>query len=431
MSPTDLAVVLAIAALVLLSAMVSGSETAVTAASRAWLEEAGRRGLARAHLAARLLQDRERLVTAILIGNNLVNILATALATAWLTDRLGGGEAVALATAGMTVVLVVCGEVLPKTWAIRRPETAALAVAPLLRLLVALTAPFTALLLRLAREVQRVGGSAARGFALVPPLRYLRATVASWAERGLISPLLRELLEGVLRLDELEVRHVMVHRTAMVTLPASLDLGEALVRIRHLRHSRFPVTGRGGEDDVVGVVHLRRLVEQLDEQGRPPAGVCLGDIADPVWFVPETTPLAVQLRAFQRRRRHMAIVTDEYGSVQGLVTLEDVLEEVVGEIADEKDVPEEPVERLPDGSLVVAGRMPLAELARRFRLELPLEPLTVAGLVMELAGRLPEVGEHVRCGGLELEVLARDGPRILQVRIYPRTAGSETEEEGG
>ncbi len=418
MATVDLFIPAAIAVLVLLSALVSGSETAVTAASRAWMEEAGRRGVARARRLAAMLRDRERLVTAILVGNNLVNILATSLATAWLTDRLGGGEAVAIATAVMTVVLVVFGEVLPKTWAIRRPEPAALLVAPLLRLLLLATAPFTAALLVLARRVGRLAGDGRRVFALVPPARYLRATIASWAERGLVSPLLRELLERAVRLDELEVRHVMVHRTAMVTLPAGCGLAEALARIRTTPYSRFPVTGEGG-DDVVGILHVRRLLACVDEAGRLPAGVTVAQVMDPAWFVPETTRLVAQLRAFRRRGRHMAIVTDEYGSVQGLVTLEDVLEEVVGEIADEKETPVEPVERLPDGTLVVPGHMPLAELARRCGLDLPLEPLTVGGLVMEVAGRLPEVGEAVRWRGWCFEVVAREGARIGRVRIRP------------
>ncbi|GBD43796.1 Magnesium and cobalt efflux protein CorC [bacterium HR40] len=403
-----------IVVLLALSALASGSETATTAASRIVVRQAVQAGDRRARILERLLEDRERLVATLLIANNLVNIFGTAVATDALV-RVTGEAGVYLATAIMTVVLVVFGEVMPKTYAMRHAERLALALAPVLRGLVVLFTPATLLLHALFAMAPR---AAARGRAAAASrAAFLRAAIALWTERGVLNEPEREMLSGVLDLLELEVRHVVTHRSRMATLPADATPRSVLPLLKEKPFSRFPVHA-GTAEEIVGIVHIRDILQCIDDTGRLREDVTLRAIMKPAWFVPATTPLATQLLAFRHRQLHMALVVDEYGSLLGLVTLEDIVEEVVGDIVDEKDVELAEIQREDGGSALVEGSVPVRDLNRHMEWDLPEgEAATLAGLVMEVAGRIPEAGETLKIDGYEVEVVRRQRHRLALLRV--------------
>lgn len=409
-----------------LSALASGSETATTAASRVVVRQAVREGDGRARVLEHLLGDRERLIATLLIANNLVNILGTALATELLV-HYAGEAGVFLATGVMTVALVVLGEVLPKTLAMRHAERFALTLAPVLRALVVLFAPATALL-RALLTVLPAASAASERSAAGSRTAYLRAAIALWVERGLLRRAEREMLEGVVDLLELEVRHVLTHRSRMATLPADASPRALLPVLREKAFSRFPVHA-GQPDEIVGIVHIRDILQCVDEEGRLRDDITVREIMREPWFVPATTPLSAQLFAFRERGLRMALVVDEYGSLLGLVTLEDIVEEVVGDIVDEKDA--KAVEIVPeaDGGVLVDGSVPVRILNRQMDWELPEdEAATLAGLVIETLGRIPETGETFRIGDYAFEVVRRQRHRLARLRVRrARDGGADGE----
>lgn len=410
-----------IVVLLVLSALASGSETATTAASRVVVRQAVRAGAANARMLEQLLGDRERLVATLLVANNLVNILGTALATELLVSYTGEAG-VFFATALMTVALVVFGEVLPKTLAMRHAERFALTLAPVLRGLVLLFTPATALLRALLGALPDAS-TGAGPVSLASRAAYLRAAIALWVERGVLRRRERQMLEGVVDLLELEVQHVVTHRSRMVTLPADASPLDILPALRARPFSRFPVHA-GNPEEIVGIVHIRDILQCVDESGRLRADTTLGAIMRPPWFVPATTPLASQLFAFRERGLHMALVVDEYGSLLGLVTLEDIVEEVVGDIVDEKDIEVPGIRIEEDGSVLVQGHVTVRDLNRHMDWDLPEQAATVAGLVLGVAERIPEPGQTFTVDGYTLEVVRRQRHRIVLVRVRrtPRSA---------
>lgn len=415
--------------LVGLSALASGSETATTAASRIVVRQALRAGNPRARILEQLLADRERLIATLLIANNLVNILGTALVTELLVQYTGEAG-VLYATGIMTVALVVFGEVLPKTLAMRHAERFALALAPLLRGLVAVLAPATALLRALLAALPDPSpGSAAASSAA--RAAYLRAAIALWVERRLLRRPEQHMLEGVVDLLELEVQHIVTHRSRMATLPADASPLDVLPVLRERPFSRFPVHA-GDPDEIIGIVHIRDILQCVDDSGRLRADMTIRSIMRPPWFIPATTPLATQLFAFRDRGLRMALVVDEYGSLLGLVTLEDIVEEVVGDIVDEKDVRPVEVQREPDGSVLVDGSIAVRDLNRRLDWDLPEgEAATLAGLVMQVAGRIPEAGETLTVGGYRIEVVRRQRHRLALLRLWSEAASTPGDEAAG
>jgi len=251
----------------------------------------------------------------------------------------------------------------------------------------------------------------------------LRGTVAVLAREGGVVKIDRDQLGGLLDLSELEVSDVMVHRTAMRSLDAD-DPPQQLVReVLQSPHTRMPVW-RGTSENIVGVVHAKDLLRALHEAGNDPARVDILKVAGKPWFVPDTTRLQDQLNAFLRRKTHFAIVVDEYGEVEGLVTLEDILEEIVGEIADEHDVDVQGVKQEADGSVVVDGSVPIRDLNRALDWKLPDdEATTIAGLVIHEAQTIPDEKQAFTFHGKRFVVLKREKNRITRLRIRATETG--------
>ncbi|TPW32119.1 HlyC/CorC family transporter [Martelella alba] len=418
---TTLAIIFA---LIVISAFFSGSETALTAVSRARMYSLEEKGDQHAATVNQLTTQRDRLIGALLIGNNLVNILASSLTT---TLFLGifGDSGVAYATLIMTALLVVFAEVLPKSWAISATDRFALFVAPLVRIVVLVVGPLSSAVNFIVRMILGAFGvTLSKSGSMLSAQDELRGAVDLLHKEGSVIKADRDRLGGVLDLGELEVSDVMIHRTAMRAVNAE-DPPELAVRtVLESPYTRLPVW-RGSIDNIIGMVHSKDLSRALAEPGATPFNIDIAKVAQKPWFVPDSTNLKDQLNAFLRRKVHIAVVVDEYGEVQGIVTLEDILEEIVGDIADEHDLEISGVQQEADGSIVVDGTVPIRDLNRALEWNLPdEEATTIAGLVIHESQTIPEERQAFTFYGKRFIVMKREKNRITKLRIRP--VGDET-----
>ncbi len=407
----------AIVALIFLSGFFSGSETALTAASRARMHSLEKSGDRRATLVTRLIARRDRLIGALLLGNNLVNILASVLATALFLE-LFGEAGIALATVVMTLTVVIFAEVLPKFWAISNPDRFAMAVSPVLRVAVALLAPFSNTITALVRVVLKgFGVRVGDENSLLSAHEELRGTVEILHRDGSVVKADRDRLGGLLDLHELDVSDVMIHRTDMVSLNADDPADQIIKQVLATPYTRLPVW-KGENENIVGILHSKDLLRAIAGGKMELSNFDIMKIAGQPWFVPDTTSLQNQLNAFLRRKAHFALVVDEYGEVEGLVTLEDILEEIVGQIADEHDVEVQGVQSQSDGSVIVDGGVPIRDLNRVLDWDLPdEEATTVAGMVIHAAKMIPEEKQTFTFYGKRFVVMKREKNRLTKLRI--------------
>ena len=418
----------AILCLIMLSAFFSGSETALTAASRGKLRAAIDRGSKGAERALKLTEDSERLIGSVLLGNNLVNILATSLATALFTN-LFGESGVALATVVMTLLVLIFAEVLPKTYAITNPESAAAGVATPISVVVKLFAPMVSLVRMLVRGVLRVFGVRTDPDSQILAVREEIAGALNLGHsEGVVEKEDRDRILGALDLAERTVEEVMLHRSGIEMIDADSEPQDILNQCLESPHTRLPVF-REEQENIIGVIHakdlLRAMYKLLGEAGEKGFAALetfrIADVAMKPYFVPNTTSLDDQMRQFLRRRTHFALVVDEYGSLQGMITLEDILEEIVGEITDEFDPDGDfPIRRAEDGTYWVEGGMTIRDFNRATDWTLPDEEAnTVAGLVLHEAQMIPTVGQVFSFHGFRFEVVEREGNRITRLKIRP------------
>jgi Mg2+/Co2+ transporter CorB len=413
----------AILLLLALSALLAASETALTTANRGRLHGMAERGEPGAAAALALGEDKERLLGATLFGSTLAHVLAASLATLLFARLLGGGG-VALAVVAVTA-LALLAEVMPRTCALASPDATALRVARPTGLLVALASPAMAAVRALARLALGPFGvqTDPKDRPLSAPLESGAAIALHHADAAAETEH-RDRLLGVLDLGERQVEEVMMHRRDIEMIDAEAPPDAILSQAINSPHTRIPIF-RGEPENIVGVIHakdLSRAVHRFVQEhrdGAALAGFDIMDVAMPPYFVPESTPLDEQLREFLRRRTHFALVVDEYGALQGLVTLEDIIEEIVGDIADEHDV-EAPagIERLADGAVEVDGGVPIRDLNRACDWDLPDEEAnTIAGLVIHEAQAIPSEGQAFSFHGFRFEVLAREGNRLARLRV--------------
>ncbi|HJW42444.1 MAG TPA: HlyC/CorC family transporter [Rhizomicrobium sp.] len=409
-----------IALLLVLGAFFAGSETALTAVSRGRMHQLEKDGSRAARDVNRLVGERERMVGALLLGNTFVNILASSLATIVLENSFGH-RAVLVATAIMTVLILIFVEVLPKTLAIARTDRFALAVATPVRLVVGVLAPIVNGVQFIVWRVLGVFGVRPQEDDLVEAHEEIRGTVEVHHKEGAVEREHRDMIGGILDLRELTVGDVMIHRKNMATIDADQPPPQILREVLEANHTRVPLW-REQQDNIIGVVHTKDIVRTILERGR--AGVDVATLATPPWFVPETTMLEEQLAAFREKRSHFALVVDEYGTLQGLITLEDILDEIFGDIPDEHEVKGRPdVRRRPDGSFLVDGSVPIRELNRELDWNLPdEEATTIAGLVIHEARTIPDAGQRFKFFGYEFEILRRQRNQITALRVIPPAA---------
>ena len=421
MDVQDWLALLAILVCLALSFFFSGSETALTAFSRARMMRMEKAGVPNAGMVNRLLDARERLIGGLLFGNNAVNIAASCLATGLMLTWFGDVGLV-YAMAAMIVIVVIFTEVLPKTIAIKAPDRVALLVARPVGWIVWLLAPFLIAIEKLVRFLLAGFGLRIReDMPILSAHDQLRGAVDLLHRNGSVEKHDRDMVGGVLDLRELEVSDVMIHRTEMITVCADDPPEDVVKAILGLAVTRIPLWSRR-PDNFVGILHVRDLLVAVQEAGGQLSKVDVVSLARPPWFVPTVRPLTEQLKAFRRRKTPLALVVDEYGEVMGLVTLEDIIEEIVGDIADERAAHLPGLWPQPDGSVHVDGSVPIRDLNRTMDWNLPDErATTIAGLVIHEAQSIPDVGQTFTFYGFRFGVLLKDRNRITSLRITPLT----------
>jgi Mg2+/Co2+ transporter CorB len=403
----------------LLSAFFSAGETALTAASRARLTRMQNQGNKRASIVLLLLESRERMIGALLLGNNVANIGASALTTSVLL-AIFGDVGVLYATVVMSVVVIVFAEVLPKTAAISAPERIALGVARPVSFVVKILGPLLAAIERLVKLLLRPFGiRVGEDQSIMAPHEEIRGTVDLLHREGGVEKHDRDMMGGLLDLRELTVADVMVHRTEMATIDAGQSSEEIIAAALKSEYTRIPLW-RNTPENIVGILHAKDLLRAIQSADGDVSRIDIMAIALPPWFVPDIRALSEQLKAFRRRKTHFALVVDEYGEVEGLVTLEDILEEIVGDISDEHDIPVPGLRPQPDGSVNVDGSVPIRDLNRAMEWNLPdVEATTIAGLVIHEARSIPDVGQSFTFHGFRFSVLRKQRNRITALRILP------------
>lgn len=407
----------AVIVLLIVSAAFSASEAALTAASRARLNTLEDEGDERARLVNRLLAKPERVIGTILFGNNLVNILAAALMTGLLIDRFDE-LGILYAAVVMTLVIVVFGEVLPKTYASAFPERISLMVAPFMRWAVVILGPVATAVAFLVRQILKLmPGRIGEDANILAAHREIRGAIELRTLEGGVARHDAHMLGGVLDLGELEVSDIMIHRTKMAMFNAADAPQDIIDEVLHSQYTRVPIW-KDEPENIVGVVNTKDLLGALAKSGWDVEKLDIMSIAAAPWFVPDTTTLKDQLNAFLKKKAQMALVIDEYGEVQGLISLEDILEEIVGQIADEHDTAEVHIRPQPDGTVNVDGNVPIRDLNRQMDWALPDdEATTIAGLVIHEAQLIPEPGQTFTFHGYRMEILRRSRNKITAVRI--------------
>ena len=417
----------AILFLLVLSGFFSGSETALTAASRGKLRTQANKGSRGAEKALRITEDNERLIGSVLLGNNLVNILAASLATALFT-RAFGESGVALATLGRTLLVLIFAEVLPKTYAITNAEKAAALVAQPIGVIVTVFAPVVRAVRFFVRGVLRIFGVRIDPDSQIMAVREeIAGALQLGHSEGIVEKEDRDRILGALDLGDRTVEEIMLHRSGIEMIDADGEPDAILKQCLESPHTRLPVF-REEPENIIGLVHAKELARAMyatvlgiADADNALKSFKITDVAMPPYFIPETTTLDEQMRQFLRMRTHFALVVDEYGSLQGLITLEDIIEEIVGEIADEFDPDsEQVVQRTEDGQFVIDGATTIRDLNRATDWNLPDEEAnTVAGLVIHEAQMIPTVGQVFSFHGFRFEVTERTGNRVTALKIRP------------
>ena len=422
----------AIATLLILSGFLSGSETALTAASRGKLRAQADKGSRGAQRALDVTEDSERLIGSVLLGNNLVNILATSLTTALLA-RSFGESAVVLATLVMTVLVLIFAEVLPKTYAITNAESAASLVSRPIQIVTLIFSPIVSAVQWVVRAMLSLFGVQTDPDTNVLAVREeIAGALKIGHSEGIVEKEDRDRILGALDLADRTVDEIMLHRSDIEMVNAEADPMQMLDQCLESNHTRLPVF-KDNQENIIGVLHAKDLARTIYRiiSGNNEPKIALQkfdvtEVAKKPYFVPDTTTLDDQMREFLRLHTHFALVVDEYGSLQGLITLEDILEEIVGEITDEFDEAEDSnIERTSDGHFIVEGGMTIRDFNRATDCALPDEEAnTVAGLVIHESQMIPTVGQMFSFHGFRFEVTAREGNRVTELKMRPLQPGT-------
>lgn len=408
------------------AAFFAGSETALTAASRARMHTLENDGDARARIVNRLREKKEKLIGALLLGNTLVSVSVGSLATSATVSTIGE-KYVVPATFFVAVLMLIFSEVMPKTYALIHADKMALSMARLVSFVVAIFSPIT-------HAVEKVVSGF---FTLMGVDRHGHSSEAQEEElRGAINMLgqheedendegseRRAMLRSILDLAEVPVEKVMVHRKNVKMIDADLPVARIVDEVLHSSFTRMPVW-KGNPDNIIGIVHARLLLQEMRHCNADVSKVNINNIMLEPWFIPESTTLFDQLQAFRKRREHFAIMVDEYGALIGVITMEDILEEIVGQIDDEHDMAVTGVRPQPDGSFIIDGKVTIRDLNREMDWGIPDEDYsTIAGLLLYESQRIPSVGQTFTFYGFRFEILKKQRNQVTLVRVSPEEVG--------
>ncbi len=408
----------AILILMIMSAFFSGSESALTAASRARMHTLAKEGNKRAAMVNDLRHNKDRMIGALLLGNNLVNILSSALATSVLI-KLFGDAGVFYATIVMTAMLLVFSEVMPKTYALHFVDRTALMIVPFVKIVVTVFSPLTIVVARIVRSVFHMFGIDITKVNVGSDIEMLRGAIDLHRGPEEETQQQRVMLRSILDLNDVEVGEIMTHRRNVEMIDANQGVEKVIEDVLQSQYTRLPIW-KDDPDNIVGIIHAKLLLKDLrDHEGRA-HDVDLKSLSVEPWYVPESTTLIDQLQAFRRRREHFAMVVDEYGTLKGVVTLEDILEEIVGDIDDEMDEPVAGVRRQPNGTYVINGDVTIRDLNRELDWELPDEDYsTLAGLILHESKMIPEAGQSFNFFGFRFDIMRRQRNQITLIRVTP------------
>jgi Mg2+/Co2+ transporter CorB len=411
----------------IVSAFFSASETAITAVSRARIYHLILEGNKSARLIGEMRKHKEGMIGGIMIGNNSVNILASALATG-LAIRHWGPDGVWYATLIMTVIVVIFVEVLPKTYAIQNAEAVALQLAPGISVVLKLLTPLTVALQLIVRNLLKLFGvDITRSRSLFSASDVIRGTIELHHHEGEVVKQDRDMLGSILDMHEISVGDIMVHRLTIETINIDLPAEQIITAAVKNTHSRIPLW-QGNSDNIVGILHVKTLIRHLREGAGKVDAATIRRIMVKPWFIPDTTAIKHQLHAFRAKRQHLAMVVDEYGALQGLVTLEDIIEVIVGRIDDEHDkIPTRELTPAGENAYFVKGSMNIRDMNRELGWNLPDdEAATVAGLVIHEAQKIPEIGEEFEFHHVHFTILDKQQNLITRLKVEKRDAPEDT-----
>lgn len=410
--------------LLLLSAIFSGAETALTAISEPFIHELVKKNHTRAKIVQHLLNNKEKLITTILLGNNLVNTAATAFATVIFTNTFGK-NGVFFATVFMTFSLLVFSEISPKTYALRNTETFALNISPLIQAFVWIASPITWTITKIISTFL---------YFTTPTQPVLCDTVRSLYElRGAIDlhapseDILtttdnierKKMLYSVLDLNKIEVDDILCPRGSLAMINFHLSIQEILAFVTESSFSRFPVW-QNKHDNIIGILHIRNLLQLLQEKNFLISHEDLKSILKKPWVIPEGQNLLDQLHAFRKQKEHFALIVNEYGTLMGIITLEDILEEIVGDINDEHDQASNNIQSLNNKEYIIKGNTTLRDLHRQFDWVFPVEDIsTLAGLIIHESRRIPDVGEIFHFYDFHFTILEKERNKLITIQVSP------------
>ncbi len=405
-----------------LSFFFSGTETAVTAVSKPLLHEHAKQGSVRAYRLNLLKNDSARLLGSLLLGNNVVNIAITALSTSMLIEVFGDHYGVLISTFVVSTVVLVFSEILPKTYAINNAFSFAMSAAPFLSVFVTVMTPIVNLLNLLSRQIMKLLPKSDQGKTSADEIK---AEIRGALDLQTDDPDICQesgMLKSVLDLGDVTVEDIMIHRSQIISLNADLPLSEIFDFVSRSPFSRIPLW-RGKRDNIIGILHSKALLRIMNTYYKGYKNIHIQDYTSKPWFVLNTRSLLDQLHAFKKRREHFALVVDEYGVLEGLVTLEDVLEEIVGDISDENDPPEEStlqIHKTDSGAFRLEGSATIRDINRHFKWELPDDnAATLAGYIMYETERIPTVGQSFVINGFTFTIVEKDKNRLALIDVIP------------
>ena len=404
--------------LLILSAFFSGSETALTASTRSRLTGLNIKGKKNAQIAINLLNDKESLIGAILLGNNLGNILASSLATSLLI-KMFGDSGVAYAVLIMTVLIVIFAEILPKSYAISNSEKMALTISPIIRPFVFFLSPITWLMEKIVHGILAIFGmNYIKNSRSLSVQDEIRGTVDLHHKEGRLYKFDKDMVKGILDLSVIGIEDVMVHRSNMFTVNIDDDANNIISAVINSHYTRIPVWKNDAEN-IIGIIHAKNLLRLISIKKNLP--ILNEDIKKTLlepWFVPETTTLKEQLQMHLNKRTKLAIIVDEYGALMGMISLEDIIEEIVGDISDEHDVIVKGVDVNSDGSFNINGNVEIRDLNREYGWELPdSEANTISGLIIHESRSFPKPGQKFNYYGFQFEILETQGNQISLLKV--------------
>ena len=413
MSIITLTLIILLFFLVILSAFLSGSETALTATSKPRIIAKVKKGSKRANFVLKILNNKDNVISSILLSNNLVNILASSLATAFLYD-IFGVSGIFYATLIMTIILVIFAEVLPKTYSINKPNRTALRISPIIYYLNKILFPFVFFINLIVKSVVKKQENDNK-LSDLQSEEELQGIIDLYKTSNPDSEHEKDMLQSILELNDTTVEEVFTHRTNIYSIDSSLDIVDIINKINESRYTRIPFW-KDNPENIIGLLNVRSL--DIDLSNRDKSKKVIFDKISKPWFIPETSNLLEQLVEFKKRKEHLAFVVDEYGELLGIITLEDIIEEIVGEIVDEIDIPDDDFKKNNRGLIIINGEKNLRDLYKHFDLEPPeSESSTIAGHIMDIAKKIPLFGETVKDNVFSYKVLSHSRKQISKIEI--------------